>query len=144
MDEPSQSATGAWPQAWQAKQARCQQRRSPARAANTPYSPGLSRSLHCGAWVLGWSQAVYATLQALPSQPQPNCSSHTSGKPTSTAGSTKNPYIWFPFFLNVAKLSIPKPLFLSGVPKAIPFCSSERAKRGGRGTQSPYGLKRWN
>lgn len=65
--------------------------------------------------------------------PKTNCSSHTSSKPTSTAGSTEKPYIWFPFFLNVAKLSIPKPLFLSKVPKTIPFCSSERAKRGGRG-----------
>lgn len=55
----------AWPQAWQAKHAGCQPRRSPAGAAHTPYSPGLSGSLHCragggGGGLLGCTGAALA------------------------------------------------------------------------------------
>lgn len=109
----------AWPQAWQAKQAGCQQRRSPARAANTPYSPGLSRSLHCRGCVGGevcWllrGDTTHPPSFSPDFPPNPNLTvpPRPLRKPTSTAGSTKNPQTWFPFFLKLAKLSIPNPFF---------------------------------
>lgn len=53
IDEVYQGlATGLAEQAW------CQQHRSPACAANTPYSPGLSSSLHCWAGMLGQSEVA--------------------------------------------------------------------------------------
>lgn len=82
----------------------------------------------------GWSKA------APPSQcfswlfhPNHNLfSPYLWAKPTSTAGSTKNPRTWFPFFLKFVKLSIPKLPFPTRVPEAS-SCRSESAKGGGRG-----------
>lgn len=51
-------------------------------------------------------------------------------KPTSTAGSTKNPQTWFPFFLKLAKLSIPKPIFPTRVPEASSCKSEGRVEEG--------------
>lgn len=66
---------------------------APALAANTPYSPGLGRSLHCqaGCWLVRGT----TTLLALPSQPHLHCRL------------TKHPQTWF--LLKFAILSIPKP-----------------------------------
>lgn len=128
-----------WPQAWQAKQARCQQRRSPARAANTPYSPGLSRSLHCrrGCWA---------------DQRRHHPPSFPPGSSTPTPTQLFSPYPWqshlyyrlhqepldlVSLFLQVCQTVNPQTLSPTRVPEASPFCRSERTKSRGRGILRP-------
>lgn len=117
-------------------------RQSKPGASNAALLPGLqtlriplASSAPCtarqGCWLVKGSTTLPVFLLALPPQPQPVLSI-LLGKPTSTAGSSKNPQTWSPFFQKFVKLSIPKLPFPTRVPEAS-SCRSERAKGGRRG-----------